>query len=62
MDPSLLANQSSDNNADCAQSNFDDWKWATEQRCILIEMSSYKIPSLDGTVKTPPCLKQIDRN
>ena len=28
-------------------SNFDDWKWATEQSCIYNEIISYKIPTLD---------------
>ena len=27
-------------------SNFDDWKWATEKNCIRNEMTSYKIPTL----------------
>ena len=28
-------------------SNFDDWKWATEQSCIHNEITSYKIPTLE---------------
>ena len=32
--------------ADCTHSNFDEWKWATEQRSIHIEITSYKIRSL----------------
>ena len=32
-------------------SNFDDWKWATEQSCIHIESTSCKIPSFSGLIK-----------
>ena len=31
-------------------SNFDDWKWATEQSCIHNEITSYKIPTLANRV------------
>jgi hypothetical protein len=27
-------------------SNFDDWKWSTEKRCIPNEITSYKIHTL----------------
>ena len=32
-------------------SNFDDWKWATEQSCIHNEITSYKIPTLEEEAK-----------
>ena len=34
-------------NAVCPpHSNFDDWKWSTEQRCIRNEITTYKIYTL----------------
>jgi hypothetical protein len=27
-------------------SNFDDWKWSTDMRCIRNEITSYKIHTL----------------
>ena len=31
-------------------------KWATEQRCIHIEITSYKIPSLTGNISVIQCV------